>query len=509
MSARQVEERLRDRGLDPRWSGRPPSGFTGIADDSRNVREGDLFCAVAGTSADGHDFLPEARRAGAAGAVVERWVDAVELPQIRVADSRAAAAHLGSLFHGDPGRDLRLMGVTGTNGKTTTAWLLRHLLSGRGPAAGLGTLGVVDADGGRRPGRLTTPGPLELAETLSRLREEGARYVALELSSHALDQRRADALPLHGLALTNLSREHLEYHADMEAYRAAKLRALELLAPGATCAVNADDPAWEGIEPPRGEVLAYGLSSGADVRAEDVRSGRSGSRWRLATPSGGAEVRLPLPGGFNVHNALAAAALALGEGMEPGEVAEGLSGAPQVPGRMEVLRRSPCLVVRDYAHTPEALRRALEVLRPEEGRLLVVFGCGGERDPGKRPLMGEAAARGADLAVVTTDNPRSEDPADIARQVVEGMEPGSYEVVLDRREAIARALELVGPADVVLLAGKGHEGYQVFGDRREPFDEARIVEELTGEGDAGTSAGRGGADRADGAAGPSGPEGEA
>lgn len=486
VSVEDVQTRLREQGLDPRWSGgRRPSGFTGFTDDSRDVEDGFLFCAVRGFETDGHRFLQDARAAGAAAAVVESAVDVDgALPQIVVSDTRAAAAHLASLFHGDPSRRLRVAGVTGTDGKTTTAWLLRHLFGGLGPAASVGTLGVVGPDGGRSAGDLTTPGPVDLAAALAGLRDRGVERVALEVSSHALDQRRADGVELKGLALTTLSREHLDYHRDMEAYRAAKLRSLDLLAPDGVCAVNADEEAWEGVAPPGRATLTYGLGRSADVRARDVRSTESGTRWRLSTPDGSAEVRLPLPGRFNVHNALAAAALAVAEGMEPGAVARRLSRSPQVPGRMEVLRREPALVVRDYAHTPEALRRVLAELRPGEGRLVVVFGCGGDRDAGKRPLMGRAAAEGADRALVTTDNPRSEDPGAIAREVMEGIRSsasGDAEVILDRRAAIARALEESGPGDVVLLAGKGHETYQAVDGRKIPFDEARVVAELAGE----------------------------
>lgn len=511
VSSREVEERLRARGLEPRWTGAPPEAFRGFTDDSREVREGDLFCAVRGLAVDGHRFLGEAREAGATAAVVERAVADAGLPQAEVSDTRSAAAHLASLFHGDPSRAVRVVGITGTNGKTTTAWLLRHLLGAAGPAASLGTLGVVGPDGSREAGALTTPGPVELSATLAGLRERGVARVAMEVSSHALDQRRADGVELAGLVLTNLSREHLDYHEDMEAYRDAKLRALELLRADGVCVLDAGEPAWEGAVPADGpETLTFGLVDRADVRAEDVRETGGGSRWRLVTPAGDAEVRLPLPGDFNVRNALAAAAAALVEGVGVGEAARRLSGAPQVPGRMEVLRRRPSMVVRDYAHTPEALARVLRQLRPEGGdRLLVVFGCGGDRDAGKRPLMGRAAAEGADLAIVTTDNPRSEDPASIASQVVEGMGRGDYELEPDRRRAIARALELAGPGDVVLLAGKGHEDYQIFGDRKEPFDEARIVAELTpGDGEAasgrpdegGRATGPGAADDAGGAA---------
>ena len=483
VSSEEVRQRLVEAGLQPRWRGRAPASFDDLTDDSRRVTSGALFCAVEGTRADGHEHVGEAREAGASAAVVKRELPDVDLPQLVVTDDRAAVAHLASLFHGDPARSLSLTGVTGTNGKTTTVWLVRHLLAERGGAAALGTLGLVDAGGRRTPGRLTTPGPVELAGALADLAERGVRHVALEVSSHALDQRRVDGLEFENVVFTNLSREHMEYHADMAAYRRAKVRAVELLRDGGGCLVNRDEEAWRDLDPGRGERVTYGLAGDADVRAADLREASGGSRFRLSSPWGGAEVRLPLPGTFNVHNALAAATAGLREGLAPEEVAGRLASVPQIPGRMEVLRRSPALVVRDYAHTPAALGRVLATLRPEAGRLLVVFGCGGDRDRGKRPLMGRAAEDGADLALVTTDNPRSEDPARIAREVVAEMDPASYEIVLDRREAIARALELARPGDVVLLAGKGHETYQAVGDEKLPFDEPAIVAELTARGE--------------------------
>lgn len=478
----RIEERLKEEGLGGRWAvGRAPETLAGIADDSRQVREGYLFCAVPGTRLDGRDFLDRARAAGAAAALLEETDPACPLPQLVVPDARAATAHLAALFHGDPGRLLDAVGVTGTNGKTTTVWLLRHLLAGLGPAASLGTLGSIGTDGRRDPGRLTTPGPVALMEALAGLRERGADYVALEISSHALDQRRTDGLPLAAAVFTNLSREHMEYHPDMEHYRRAKLRLARLVRPGGTCVVNADEPAWSDLDPGRAGRLTFGLAQGADVRAVQMEASPGGSRWTLTAGGRSARVDLPLPGRFNVSNALAAAAAAVALGLDVEAAAARLSSAPQVPGRMEVLRREPFLVLRDYAHTPEAMERVLATVRPERGRLLVLFGCGGDRDPGKRPLMGGVAVRGADLVFLTTDNPRSEEPEDIVRDIESGMEDVPHRVVLDRREAIQAALDEARPGDVVLLAGKGHEDYQIFGERREPFDEKAIVTRLMDE----------------------------
>ncbi len=488
ISSQEVERRLLRRGLRPRWQGEPPPRFRKLATDSRVVERDDLFCAILGTESDGHDYAPAAARAGAVAAVVERVLPDEPFPQLVVSDTHQAAAHLASLFAGDPGASLSLIGITGTNGKTTIAWLCRHVLSDLRPSAALGTLGVVDTSGEILTGGLTTPGPLDLMTTLARLRDSGTQHVAMEVSSHALDQRRVDGLRFDAVVFTNFSREHLEYHADLDDYLEAKLRLVELLEPGGRCVVNSDEEAWGGIAAPDGRLVTYGISDSAEVRAEGIQIMPDRSRWRLVTPEGMARVDLPLAGAFNVSNALAVAAVALGSGMVPSRIAELLATAPPISGRMEVLSRAPALVMRDYAHTPDAYEQVLGSLRESTaGRLYVVFGCGGDRDPGKRPLMGAIATRYADLSLITTDNPRSEDPADIASQVVSGLDAGRYEIVLDRREAIARALELASAEDVVVLLGKGHEGYQLIGERRLPFDEATVVRELlAGDDDAST-----------------------
>lgn len=499
-----VRRRLRQRDLGGAWRGDPPGGFRGLSVDSREVEAGDLFVAVSGVRADGHDFLAEAARAGAAGAVVERPSAGVDLPQLVVADSRAAVAHLASLFAGDPGAELdTLVGITGTNGKTTTAWLTRRVLAGALPTGGIGTLGATLPDGSLRAEDLTTPGPVRLHRLLRELVDAGAEAAVLELSSHALDQERAAALELDAGVFTTLSREHLEYHADMDDYRRAKLRLAELVRPGGVCVVNADEPGWEGADFGGRRTVRYGLSEGADVRAVDVEGSARETRFRLSVPGSGDRhtVRLALIGEYNVGNAAAAAAVGVASGIAPERVAALLTEAPQVPGRLERLRERP-LVIRDYAHTPDAMRRAIEAVRRiAGGRVLVVFGAGGERDRGKRPLMGEVVARLADRSWVTNDNPRGEDPGRIAHDVAEAMPEEAREVVLDRREAIRRAMDAAAPGDVVLLLGKGHETHMVVDGQRIPFDEADVVAEIAE--DAGSPGGGGGAGPArDAAAGP-------
>jgi UDP-N-acetylmuramoyl-L-alanyl-D-glutamate--2,6-diaminopimelate ligase len=466
--------------LAPRWEGDPPPGFAGVVTDSREVRPGVLFCALRGTEFDGHTFVARAAAAGAAAALVEEALPDTDVPQLVVSDTRAATAHAASLLHGDPATGLSLVGVTGTNGKTTTAVILRHILGGEAPSAALGTLGWFDATGKRHPGRLTTPDPLDLMATLQELVKEGTRFVTMEVSSHALDQRRVAGLDFEAAVFTNLTREHLDYHPDLESYRAAKLRLAEQVRPQGICSVNDDDPVWSGAEFAGRRVVRYGLRETAEVRAAQVRHSAAGSAWHLETPEGTWPVRLPLLGEFNVYNALAAVSAARGLGMDPALAADRLTTAPQVPGRMEVLSERPVLVLRDYMHTPDAYTRVLETLAGlSEGALYILFGCGGDRDRGKRPMMGRIAARYSDLAIITTDNPRSEDPSDICADITRGMPPGSYKVVLDREEAIDFVLHEAEPGDVVVLAGKGHETYQDIAGERIPFDEAAIVRART------------------------------
>jgi len=477
LATHSVESRLRARGFRFTWTDHPPDGFGVLRMDSRKVTPGDLFVAITGTAVDGHDFVPAAAAAGAAAAVVERDVEA-DIPLLIVEDARAVAAHLAALAAGDPATRLGIVGVTGTNGKTTTTLVLRHLLGVLGPTAALGTLGLVLPDGTTSArGRMTTPGPMQLNADLTEAESAGARWFAMEVSSHALDQHRVDGVEFAAAVFTNFSREHLDYHSDMAAYRAAKLRFLQYLADDGIAIVNADDPAWAAAEFDAVRRLSFGLVADADVRAVDVRHSATGSRWRLAAPDGEVDVQLPLIGDFNVSNALAAASAAYALGVPLEQLAFRLADAPQVPGRMETLAGPPGpLVVRDYAHTPDGLARALAALRAlTAGRLTVVFGCGGDRDRGKRPLMGEAAAQGADRVIVTTDNPRTEPVEQIIADILAPLPAGAAEVVEDRASAIEVALAEAGPGDVVLLAGKGHETYQDMRGEKLPFDEAAIV----------------------------------
>jgi UDP-N-acetylmuramoyl-L-alanyl-D-glutamate--2,6-diaminopimelate ligase len=373
--------------------------------------------------------------------------------------------------------------ITGTNGKTTTTALVRHLLDTGHDAGSIGTLGAFDGTGAAvasTAGSLTTPGPVDLQATLRGLVDRGVKWVAMEASSHALDQHRLDAMSFVAGVFTNLTRDHLDYHETMENYRSAKLRLGELVRQDGVLAVNAGDPAWDTLSnDPR--TVTWGTVAGADVRVTDTHVLASGSHFVLDGRFGRAEVRLPLPGDFNIANAAAAATVALGLGRPIDEVAARLTSAPQVPGRMERIIDAPFHVMRDYAHTPDALERLLATLRPiTPGRIILVFGCGGDRDRGKRPLMGAIASKGADVTLLTSDNPRTEDPEQILDDIAAGMPARGFQREADRHLAIATALGQARAGDMVVLAGKGHEVYQTTGSHAEPFDEREIVLGLMG-----------------------------
>ena len=474
-----IVDALRDAGLLVAAAAHLPATVNNLSEDSRAIVAGGLFLAVRGADRDGHDFLGAAAAQGAAGAVVDD-PSRTALPAIQVTDTRRAAGVVASAFYGMPAHALRLVGVTGTNGKTTTVGMLRHLLDE--PAsrcASIGTLGVLVGSGGAElPGGsgLTTPGPVELQRLLRQLVDAGVGTVAMETSSHALHQRRVEGLRFAAGVFTNLTRDHLDYHVTMDAYLAAKGMLIDTLAADGVAVVNADDDAWGSLRAaPR--TVRFGLRTHADVRADRVRFTPRGSQWTLVVGSEQHAVTLPLIGDFNIANALAAGAAAWSLGVPAAAVAQRLGTLPQIPGRLEIISEQPT-VLRDYAHTPDALERALDAVRPfTAGRLIVVFGCGGDRDRGKRPEMGQIAETHADVAIVTSDNPRTEDPGQILDDVEGGMSR-PHARIEDRHAAIARALDLAGNGDVILLAGKGHETYQIRGTVKHPFDERAIVQAL-------------------------------
>ncbi|HEY0671690.1 MAG TPA: UDP-N-acetylmuramoyl-L-alanyl-D-glutamate--2,6-diaminopimelate ligase [Longimicrobiales bacterium] len=479
-SLRAIIDALQERGLLLEATS-AAGDVRGVTDDSRAVRTGDLYCAWRGSTRDSHEFAAGAADKGASALLVEHQVSGIDVPQIVVRDGRRGAAVAADVVFGNPARQLTVLGVTGTNGKTTTAWIMRHLLSVRYSAALIGTLGIFLADGkALQAESLTTPGPVELARVLSQLVQRGVTAISMEVSSHALDQGRVHALAFDAAVFTNLTRDHLDYHGTLEAYLAAKQSFIDLIRDGGTAVINADDAAWNGLERRAKRALRFGVArNDADVSAQDVDFRADGTRFVLNYGGRSAPVELPLLGDYNVQNALGAAAACLSLGYALDEVAELLGTVPQVPGRLEKVHTSSFTVLRDYAHTPDALERVLHTLRDiANGRIIAVFGAGGDRDKGKRPEMGQIAQRLADVAIVTSDNPRTESPEAIIDDIVAGMKSGHYARIVNRREAIAEALRSARPGDVVLLAGKGHETYQIIGSQKLDFDERTIVADL-------------------------------
>ena len=459
--------------------------ITSLVLDSREAGPGALFFAVPGFTADGHGFAPLAVQAGATAVVVERRLDLEPfVVQAVVGDARAAIAHAAVRFYGDPTAELSVVGITGTNGKTTTAFLVRHILERTGIRTGL--LGTVKRVVGGIDEQVvrTTPEAIDLQATFRRMVDAGDRACAMEVSSHALSLNRTDGIRFAVGAFTNLTQDHLDFHADMEDYFLAKRRLFEHTR-AERRVVNLDDPYGDKLAA-EFEATTFSAAGAelADLRALDLRFDAAGSSFRLATADGEVEVALPLPGRFNVENALCAIASALGLGIGLGDAVTALADAERVPGRFEpVDEGQPFSVLVDYAHTPDSLENVLVAARQitaPDRRLICVFGCGGDRDREKRPLMGTVADRLGDVAVVTSDNPRSEDPEAIIAEIRGGIGAGGarVEVEPDRRAAIALGLGEAEPGDTVVIAGKGHEQGQEFEHGRKiPFDDRDVARE--------------------------------
>jgi UDP-N-acetylmuramoyl-L-alanyl-D-glutamate--2,6-diaminopimelate ligase len=470
---------------------RGDTSVSGIVSDSRLVDPGDIFIAYRGYEADGHDFIELALVNGAVAVVFDdpRHEATVEgVPWARVRDARIACAELAVEFYDDPSEDLLLAGVTGTNGKTTTTFMIESVLAAAGiRGAVIGTLGYGPV-GELNEAPRTTPDAIDLQQELRDMADGGVGGVAMEVSSHSLVLHRPWKCSFDVGVFTNLSQDHLDFHQDLDRYLEAKLLLFTRYAEASTKpmvgAINLDDEFGRRIaEHANCPVLGYGLSDGCAVRALEPRMGESGSSFRLRTPSGEAAVELNLPGAFNVQNALAAASAAEAMGIAPDVIADGLSAMATVPGRFEAVDAGqPFAVIVDYAHTPEALENVLRAARQLEPRQLIcVFGCGGDRDPDKRPQMGRIATEMADFTVITSDNPRSERPEAIIDAIVAGVSGSSHAVEPDRTDAIGMALDRAEPGDIVIIAGKGHETYQIFADRTIDFDDRQVARELLQE----------------------------
>ncbi len=455
--------------------------ITGIACDSRKVARGNLFVAVSGTHLDGHDFVHDALARGAAAVVTEKIVHLQKnTPQIVVPSSALALARLASGFYGVPSKELAIIGITGTNGKTTTAYLLHSML--RTSAKGVGLLGTVHYQVGNKlvDSVQTTPGPVELHRLFREMLDHGTTHVVMEVSSHALAQRRTHGIEFRGAIFTNFAMDHLDYHLTLSSYRDAKAELFRNLPMEAFAVLNRDDytSMYLSLET-RARTFWYGLGEGSGIKAELIGAHLGGMDIRLCSEQEEVVVSTKLMGNHNLCNILAASTAAVVLGLSLKDVKNGIESLAPVPGRLErVATTNGYSVFVDYAHTPDALEAALAALRPlVKNRLLLVFGCGGDRDRGKRPMMGYIGEKYSEYLWVTSDNPRSEQPAKIIKDIERGISGKAYRVEPDRKRAIEAAISEAGDGDVVLIAGKGHEGTQIFADRVIPFDDRKVVRE--------------------------------
>jgi UDP-N-acetylmuramoyl-L-alanyl-D-glutamate--2,6-diaminopimelate ligase len=496
----KLTELLAGVGTEPVASTRAKADITGISCDSRSVKPGDLFVAVPGTKADGVQFAHEAVQRGAVAVLAEKTIGGLTVPLFITPSARKALALVAGNFYGNPARELVLLAVTGTNGKTTTAWLVESIcLAGMNNVGLFGTIGI-RFSGQLRETAHTTPDPLVLHKTFREMVDAGVDTVVMEVSSHAMVQDRVHGLTFRAAGFTNLSRDHLDYHKDMEAYFQAKRRLFtENLSPGGLAVVNGDDTyttrVYNEMRQLKRQSWKFSRAGNGELSVANVEYSTQGIKATLKTPAGDIPVKSGLIGAHNLDNILCAAGIALAAGASRRDVQDGIERVMRVPGRMERVENGGITVLIDFAHTDDALARAVESARSvTKGKLIVVFGCGGDRDTGKRPLMGEVASS-ADLPIVTSDNPRSEDPEEIIQDIVPGLEKGElrrmspakartgergYLVELDRKAAIALAIGLCKPGDTVLVAGKGHETYQEKDGQKTHFDDLEEARKALG-----------------------------
>ncbi|MGB5105606.1 MAG: UDP-N-acetylmuramoyl-L-alanyl-D-glutamate--2,6-diaminopimelate ligase [Candidatus Zixiibacteriota bacterium] len=464
-------------------SGDPNVTINKVEVDSRLVNSSDVFVAIPGFADDGLKYVYEAVRRGAIAVVAPSETPVAVKCSAKVGDIRRAIAKIAATYYDHPSRHLDLVGITGTNGKTTITWLLKSIFEQNGKPAGvIGTLGYHTAQQVFNAVN-TTPGPLELEKILNIMVAEGVRYAAAEVSSHALAMYRVEELEFRVVAISNITQDHFDYHKTLESYREAKAHILDLAVGKDKWAVLNRDDANFGYLYPRvkSSCLTFAINDArADLCIEDVKMSTSGSRFKLLTPQGSADVQLQLLGKFNLENALCAAAAAMAAGIELEQIAKGLGKRSFVHGRAQKVNAGQNFTILiDYAHTPDALSKILETARQiVKNRLLVLFGCGGDRDRGKRSLMAEAASTGADIVIVTSDNPRTEDPLKIIEDIKPGLEKDKKSIIEpDRRKAIEIALALCEEGDLLVVAGKGHENYQILGTNRIHFDDREVIEE--------------------------------
>ena len=488
MTLGDLVDTLRDLAAQPSPAGLKTDAPIGaIAYDSRRVVPGAVFVALKGLRADGGAFAEQAISRGAIAVVSESAApEGSKVPWVVVRDARLALALLADRFFDHPSRRMPVIGVTGTNGKTTTSYLLASILDAAGLRAGmLGTV-AYRIGGEDREASRTTPEAPDVQQLLNEMLQHGCRSAVMEVSSHALSLKRVDGMRFAAGVFSNLTRDHLDFHEDMEAYFAAKRRLFEMLPPDAPGVINMDDPRGAALVEVTGKPVTYAINASADVMPGSIDMTLQGLRFDIKTPNGTVRIAARLVGRPNVYNILAATATAVALDIPNTAIEQGVANLPGVPGRFEVVsdERDDVTAVVDYAHTDDALRNLLETARPlSSKRIITVFGCGGDRDRTKRPLMGMVAARLSDVVVITSDNPRSEEPARIIEEIERGIPAGSQsssrapvvESIVDRTAAIERAVTLAQPGDVVLIAGKGHEKYQQIGDRVLPFDDGEVA----------------------------------
>jgi len=454
----------------------------GMSMDSRKVQPGDLYACVPGFKVDGHDFAEKAINSGAVALVVDHFLP-LNVPQVKVANVRQVIGHLAAAVYGHPSEQLKLVGVTGTNGKTTITYLIEKIGTKHGQKVGLiGTLGS-RINGREIPGERTTPEAIEVQKLLGDMVAEGVSLAVMEVSSHALDLGRVSGCEFDVGIFTNLTQDHLDYHKTMEDYLYAKSRLFSNLTgkkQPKISILNGDDSSFKKLsEASAAPVVRYGIDNEADYRAENVEVTSEGVRFVVRFREGLQTIQYSTPGVFSVYNALAAFAWGVERGYSAESVAEALAEIPGVPGRFESVRLGqPFQVIVDYAHTPDGLENVVRTAQSfTKGRLITVFGCGGDRDRGKRPIMAEAASQYSDFVIVTSDNPRTEDPDQIIKEVLIGISGVEHVALRDRREAIWSACRMAKAGDTILIAGKGHETYQIFGTEVHPFDDREVARE--------------------------------
>lgn len=468
------------KGIDAEWSENSDIKIRGIAYNSQKVQEGWLFVAIKGFSTDGHKYIPDALARGAAAVIIEDDADTGDAIAIRVPDSRKALAVISANWFSHPAKEMKIIGVTGTNGKTTVTSLIKQILEFAGKKVGLiGTNGNMIGDK-LLPGERTTPESYELHELFREMADIGTEYVVMEVSSHSLSLSRVYGIPYEIAAFTNLTQDHLDFHVTMENYFDAKKILFDMCN---SAVINADD-SWGAklLETVSCRKSSFSIDNPSDFKAKNVRISARGILFDLINGANIHAVRLGIPGKFSVYNAMAAAVTCISLGLSPDEIFTALTVAQGVKGRAEtVYTNTDYTVIIDYAHTPDGLENIISTVREfAQGRVITLFGCGGDRDNSKRPIMGEVAGRLSDFCIITSDNPRTEEPMPIIRQIEEGMKKTNCEYITieNRREAIGYALKIGKRGDCIILAGKGHETYQIIGKEKRHFDEREVIKEL-------------------------------